>query len=123
MLYAISALHCMTVSLAHDGAGLGTVWGEELAQTMLADAGFVDVVVHDVPDDPSTSRTSRSESWHRGQRDEGELDDRERARRAVRFWAFGATHSAMEYPYPLAGPGRGLVAGRSPAGTSTDHAD
>jgi hypothetical protein len=42
----------MTVSLAHDGAGLGTVWGEELARTMLADAGFVGVTVHDVPDDP-----------------------------------------------------------------------
>jgi SAM-dependent methyltransferase len=52
MLYAVSTLHCMTVSLAHDGAGLGTVWGEELARTMLADAGFVDVTVHDVPDDP-----------------------------------------------------------------------
>jgi hypothetical protein len=52
MLCAISALHCMTVSLAHDGAGLGTVWGEELARTMLAGAGFVDVEVHDVPDDP-----------------------------------------------------------------------
>lgn len=51
-LYAVSTLHCMTVSLAHDGAGLGTVWGEELALAMLADAGFVDVEVHDVPDDP-----------------------------------------------------------------------
>lgn len=51
-LYAVSTLHCMTVSLAQGGAGLGTVWGEELAQQMLADAGFVDVMVHDVPDDP-----------------------------------------------------------------------
>jgi SAM-dependent methyltransferase len=51
-LYGISTLHCMTVSLAHDGAGLGTVWGEELARSMLADAGFVDVTVHEVPDDP-----------------------------------------------------------------------
>lgn len=51
-LYGISTLHCMTVSLAHDGAGLGTVWGEELARSMLADAGFVDVTVHEVADDP-----------------------------------------------------------------------
>lgn len=51
-LYAVSTLHCMTVSLARDGAGLGTVWGEELAREMLADAGFVDVATHDVPDDP-----------------------------------------------------------------------
>jgi SAM-dependent methyltransferase len=51
-LYAVSTLHCMTVSLAQGGAGLGTAWGEELAQQMLAEAGFVDVSVHDVPDDP-----------------------------------------------------------------------
>lgn len=37
MLYSISTLHCMTVSLALDGAGLGTCWGEELARQMLDD--------------------------------------------------------------------------------------
>ncbi len=51
-LYTVSTLHCMTVSLAQDGAGLGTVWGEELARRMLSDAGFVGLTVHDVPDDP-----------------------------------------------------------------------
>jgi hypothetical protein len=51
-LYAVSTLHCMTVSLARGGAGLGTAWGEQLALRMLADAGFVDVTVSDVPDDP-----------------------------------------------------------------------
>ena len=51
-LYAVSTLHCTTVSLAQGGAGLGTVWGEELARAMLADAGFGSVTVHDVPDDP-----------------------------------------------------------------------
>lgn len=55
LLYAVSTLHCMTVSLAHGGAGLGTVWGEQLARQMLADAGFVDITVHDVPDDPLDS--------------------------------------------------------------------
>ena len=55
MLYATSTLHCLTVSLAYGGAGLGTVWGEELARQMLADAGFGDVEVHDVPDDPVNS--------------------------------------------------------------------
>jgi len=54
-LYGISTLHCMTVSLAQGGAGLGTVWGEQLARRMLAEAGFVDVAVHDVPDDPFDS--------------------------------------------------------------------
>ncbi len=54
-LYSISTLHCMTVSLAHDGAGLGTVWGEQLALRMLRDAGFADIEVLDVPDDPFDS--------------------------------------------------------------------
>ncbi len=54
-LYGISTLHCMTVSLARGGAGLGTVWGEQLARRMLDEAGFVDVAVHDVPDDPIDS--------------------------------------------------------------------
>ena len=55
MLYSMSTLHCMTVSLAHGGAGLGTVWGEQLARGMLTDAGFVDLEVTDVPDDPMDS--------------------------------------------------------------------
>ena len=51
-LYGVSTLHCLTVSLAHDGSGLGTMWGEQLAVRMLAHAGFVDISVQDVPDDP-----------------------------------------------------------------------
>jgi len=43
MLYSISTMHCMTVSLALDGAGLGTMWGDQLARSMLADAGFTTV--------------------------------------------------------------------------------
>lgn len=54
-LYAVSTLHCLTVSLAGDGAGLGAVWGEELALDMLTDAGFVRLEVHDVPGDPLDS--------------------------------------------------------------------
>jgi SAM-dependent methyltransferase len=49
LYYAISVMHCMTVSLAEGGAGLGTVWGEELASKMLAEAGFVSVEVLDAP--------------------------------------------------------------------------
>ncbi len=52
MLYAISTLHCLTVSLAAGGAGLGAVWGQELARRMLADAGFTGITVHDLPGDP-----------------------------------------------------------------------
>ena len=51
-IYSISTLHCLTISLAHDGAGLGTAWGQELACEMLHDAGFRDVDVVDVPKEP-----------------------------------------------------------------------
>ncbi len=39
-LYSVSTLHCMTVSLAHGGEGLGTMWGEQKAREYLAAAGF-----------------------------------------------------------------------------------
>ena len=39
--YAISTMHCMTVSLALDGEGLGTMWGEQKARELLAEAGFI----------------------------------------------------------------------------------
>lgn len=50
-LYTISTMHCMTVSLAHGGAGLGTLWGEEQALRMLAEAGFTNVIVKQLPHD------------------------------------------------------------------------
>ena len=40
MVYTISCMHCMTVSLAQGGAGLGAAWGEEKAAEMLEAAGF-----------------------------------------------------------------------------------
>jgi 2-polyprenyl-3-methyl-5-hydroxy-6-metoxy-1,4-benzoquinol methylase len=51
-LYTVSCLHCMTVSLAGDGAGLGAMWGERTARRMLGEAGFGDVTVHLLPHDP-----------------------------------------------------------------------
>ncbi|OBK27457.1 methyltransferase [Mycobacterium asiaticum] len=51
-LYATSLMHCMTVSLALDGAGLGAVWGRQLATSMLADAGFDNVEVAEIESDP-----------------------------------------------------------------------
>jgi len=51
-LYTTSLMHCMTVSLALDGAGLGAAWGTQLAMSMLADAGFDDVRVAEVESDP-----------------------------------------------------------------------
>jgi SAM-dependent methyltransferase len=50
-LYGISCLHCMTVSLADGGTGLGTMWGEQTARRMLADAGFTSVETRHVDDD------------------------------------------------------------------------
>jgi len=54
-LYTTSLMHCMTVSLALDGAGLGAAWGTQLATSMLGDAGFDDVRVAEVESDPINS--------------------------------------------------------------------
>jgi SAM-dependent methyltransferase len=51
-LYTVSTMHCMSVSLGLGGAGLGTVWGRQLAEAMLADAGFTDVRVSEIESDP-----------------------------------------------------------------------
>jgi SAM-dependent methyltransferase len=51
MLYGISTMHCMTVSLALGGAGLGTVWGTQLAQQMMKDAGFKQIETKSVEGD------------------------------------------------------------------------
>jgi SAM-dependent methyltransferase len=51
-LYTISTLHCMTVSLALDGDGLGTAWGTQTAVQMLHEAGFGHVDVNEVETDP-----------------------------------------------------------------------
>jgi SAM-dependent methyltransferase len=49
LYYSLSTLHCLTVSLAEGGAGLGAMWGEEAARCMLAEAGFTEVEVVDSP--------------------------------------------------------------------------
>jgi hypothetical protein len=36
-------MHCMTVSLADGGMGLGAMWGEQTARKMLGDAGFTSI--------------------------------------------------------------------------------
>jgi SAM-dependent methyltransferase len=51
-IYTVSCMHCMSVSLAGGGPGLGAAWGKELALRMLADAGFGDVRVETLPHDP-----------------------------------------------------------------------
>lgn len=51
-LYTISTMHCMTVSLALGGEGLGTMWGEQQARELLAEAGLVVQDVERVAGDP-----------------------------------------------------------------------
>ena len=50
-LYTISTTHCMSVSLAQDGAGLGAMWGKELATAMMKEAGFSSVDVKELEHD------------------------------------------------------------------------
>ncbi len=54
-LYTISCLHCMSVSLAQGGMGLGAAWGEELAIQMLREAGFGSVEVSQLEHDSLNS--------------------------------------------------------------------
>lgn len=51
-LYTASTMHCLAVSLAQGGEGLGTMWGTDTARAMLAEAGFGSVEVHQLPHDP-----------------------------------------------------------------------
>jgi len=53
-MYGVSVLHCMTVSLAVGGVGLGTVWGEQTARRFLAEAGFGSVEAVDAPGPQNT---------------------------------------------------------------------
>ena len=52
LLYTISTMHCMTVSLAQGGEGLGAMWGEEKTREYLQKAGFRSVetknLAHDI---------------------------------------------------------------------------
>ena len=49
LMFAISVMHCMTISLAHNGTGLGNMWGEQVARGMLSEAGFGENDVVDAP--------------------------------------------------------------------------
>jgi SAM-dependent methyltransferase len=51
-IYTISCMHCMSVSLAHGGPGLGAAWGMEKALEMLTAAGFPETTVRTLPHDP-----------------------------------------------------------------------
>jgi ubiquinone/menaquinone biosynthesis C-methylase UbiE len=51
-LYTVSLMHCMPVGLVDGGSGLGMMWGREKAVEMLQNAGFQQVQVLEMPDDP-----------------------------------------------------------------------
>lgn len=50
--YTVSCMHCMTVSLAYDGEGLGAMWGVHKARDLFTAAGFGHIQVHTLPGDP-----------------------------------------------------------------------
>lgn len=51
LLYSLSTTHCMTVSLAQGGDGLGTMWGQEKAKELLTEAGFSSIEIHQLEHD------------------------------------------------------------------------
>ena len=51
LLYTISCMHCMTVSLAQGGDGLGAMWGQEKAKQLLNEAGFTNIHIHQLAHD------------------------------------------------------------------------
>src|SRR5688572_3301090 len=62
-MYTISCMHCMSVSLAAGGPGLGAMWGRERALEMLAAAGFRDARVETLPHDPINYYYIASKQW------------------------------------------------------------
>lgn len=52
LTYVASLVHCMQVSLAAGGVGLGSAWGHEMAVEMLMKAGFSDIRITETPKDP-----------------------------------------------------------------------
>ena len=51
-LYTVSCMHCMTVSLAQNGEGLGAMWGEAMTKEYLTRAGFSTIETHQLAHDP-----------------------------------------------------------------------
>jgi 2-polyprenyl-3-methyl-5-hydroxy-6-metoxy-1,4-benzoquinol methylase len=51
LLYTISCMHCMTVSLAQGGEGLGAMWGVEKTREYLERAGFRSIETHQLAHD------------------------------------------------------------------------
>ena len=54
-LYTVSCMHCMTVSLAQGGEGLGAMWGEEKTRDYLTRSGFQSIETHSLAHDISNN--------------------------------------------------------------------
>jgi ubiquinone/menaquinone biosynthesis C-methylase UbiE len=50
-LYTVSCMHCMTVSLARGGEGLGAMWGEQKTREYVHKAGFRSIEKHELSHD------------------------------------------------------------------------
>lgn len=53
--YTVSTMHCMSVSIAGGGEGLGTAWGTQRTTEFLEAAGFVDIEMATVRSDRANS--------------------------------------------------------------------
>jgi SAM-dependent methyltransferase len=51
-LYAVSLMHCLPVGLVDGGTGLGMMWGRQKAVALLEEAGFGQISVEEIPNDP-----------------------------------------------------------------------
>jgi len=60
-LYTMSTMHCMSVSLAAGGPGLGTAWGHQLATRMLREAGFTEVQLFERVDPANSLYVARGD--------------------------------------------------------------
>lgn len=47
--FGVSVLHCLTITLSQNGAGLGNMWGRQTACRLLSEAGFGEIEVLDAP--------------------------------------------------------------------------
>ncbi len=50
-IYTVSCMHCMSVSLANGGPGLGAAWGKQVAMRMFYNAGFRNIRVDELEHD------------------------------------------------------------------------
>jgi hypothetical protein len=51
LLYTVSCMHCMTVSLAQGGEGVGAMWGETTTREYPERAGFGSITTNRFPED------------------------------------------------------------------------